>query len=200
MTQLRVLICHREDLRFIVCGVLWQIYCKQTKESYWPAIVFANKWMAGPAPTVELTHQVQRTDEKRKTIVVVGGKHLILSLTEQRGPTRSMWWCHLHQPTENISTQLSFFSQTPRGAPGKIPKLHLWSKSLVAQSKVLDPSLFVIQRPQDVFELSVSSSNLCLCKEKRFFIVFAKRSLPGGLWGKGLSWEEHPAGELPPRN
>ena len=67
-----------------------------------------------------------------------------------------------------------FFSQTPRGEPGKIPKLHLWSKSLVAQSKVLDPSLFFIQRPQDVLELSVSSSYLCLCKEKRFFIVIAK--------------------------
>ena len=63
------------------------------------------------------------------------------------------------------------FSQTPGGESGKIPKLHLWSKSLVAQSKVLDPSLFFIQRPQDVLELSVSSSYLCLCKEKRFLIV-----------------------------
>ena len=64
------------------------------------------------------------------------------------------------------------FSQTPGGESGKIPKLHLWSKSLVAQSKILDSSLLFIQRPQDVLELSVSSSYLCLCKEKRFFIVF----------------------------
>ena len=57
--------------------------------------------MAGPAPTVELAHQVQRTDaQKRKQLEKVeenktvrdkvGGKYLILSLTEQRGPTRSM--------------------------------------------------------------------------------------------------------------
>ena len=64
------------------------------------------------------------------------------------------------------------FSQTPGGESGKIPKLHLWSKSLVAQSKILDSSLLFIQRPQDVLELSVSSSYLCLCKEKRFFILF----------------------------
>ena len=68
MTQLRVLFCHREDRWSIVFGVLWQIHRKQTKESCRPAKVFANKRMAGPAPTVELAHQMQRADPQKRTI------------------------------------------------------------------------------------------------------------------------------------
>ena len=94
--------------------------------------------------TQKRNKRLEKVEENKTVRDKVGGKYLILSLTEQQGPTLSMWWCHLQQPADNVYQCkwllcLSFLAKHQEENLAKSPNSTCGPKVLWPRAKFLIP-------------------------------------------------------------